>query len=118
MVYRGSGCDCTGVTKVPDATGGQILDNTTDNFTDIVVVPAEAAGTSVVFTVTIEDENDAPKEYTVEVPFTTAMAPGTIYQFTLTLDATGFVVNSVSVTPWGEPVNVEGDNPLTPVVTP
>ena len=106
------------VTKEGGETGGQILDDGTTNYTDILVVPAEAAGTSVVFTVTIKDENDAPKNYTVEAPFTTAMAPGTIYQFTLTLDATGFVVNSVSVTPWGDPVEVPGDNSLTPVVTP
>ena len=103
------------VTKVPDATGGQILDNTTDNFTDIVVVPAEAAGTSVVFTVTIEDENGQALNYTVDTEFTTAMAPGNIYQFTLTLDATGFSTSSVFIIPWGDPVpSGKGDETLVP----
>lgn len=103
-----------GEVTVAIAGAGQTLDTTNDNYTDIMVIPAENAGTEVLFTIAIKDANDQTKNYTVTSPFTTAMEQGKCYQFTLTLTATGFEVSSVAVTQWGDPIVVPGDNNLVP----
>lgn len=102
-----------GNVTVAIADGGQTLDDGDANFTDIMVIPAETPGSEVTFTVTINDANNNPKSYTVTSPFTTSMAQGKCYAFTLTLTATGFTVSSVTVTDWGTP-ETGGSGDLTP----
>lgn len=85
-----------GNVTVDIASENQTLDDT-DKYTDIMVIPAEEAGTKVKFAVTINED-----VYTVEPEFTTLMEQGKCYTFTLTLTATGFTVGEVSVVTWGD----------------
>lgn len=87
-----------GNVTVDIASENQTLDDT-DKYTDIMVIPAEEAGTKVKFTVTINGS-----DYTVEPEFNTPMAQGKCYAFTLTLTATGFTVGEVSVVTWGDAI--------------
>ena len=81
---------------------------TTEQYVDVMVIPADAAGTHAKFTVTIQDINGTSKDYVVNSPFTAAMLSGTCYEFTLTLFPTEMKVSDVSVKTWDVVYGGEG----------
>ena len=73
-----------------------------------MVVPADAAGTKVKFTATIQDADGIALDYVVTPSFTTQMVQGIIYEFTLTLWPTEMKVGDVSVKSWDVVTGGEG----------
>ena len=112
--WDGTGQITVPVNVVDGVTVGHTL-STTPQYTDIMVVPAEEAGTTVSFTVSIEDADGNSKNYTLSKEFKDAMNQGTCYQFTLTLTPKDLELDGTTVVLWGGPVEV-GDDPMEPVI--
>lgn len=102
---------------VLDDAGKPADESDAGQFSELIVVPADAAATSLVFTITVKDALGAEKNYTAELtPLATTLAQGSIYEYTLTLTATGFTVGAVSVVDWTTVTDAQedGEGSLTP----
>ena len=109
----------SGLNHVLDADGKPAPGDDSDHgqFSELIVVPANAAANSLVFTITVKDALGAEKDYTANLtPLATALAQGSIYEYTLTLTATGFTVGAVSVVDWTRVTDAQedGEGDLTP----
>ena len=99
---------------VLDTDGKPADDSDAGQFSELIVVPADAKGTVLKFTINVADAEGNEKRYSTEItPLTTAMAQGSIYEYSLKLSATGFSVSEVKVKEW-TPVENAGSGTLKP----
>lgn len=101
---------------VLDTDGKPADESDKGQFSELIVVQADAKATTLEFTVTVEDADGNSKDYTATVtPYKDAMVQGSIYEYSLKLSAAGFSVSEVSVQEW-TPVENAGSGTLNPTI--